>query len=242
MKTEEDKYAVLIGVLSGLQASLVALDKGLGKMSEKMENTASSLREMQMKMLEKVETYEKERRTQNAELIKINALLKGKRDEQETIQLAIRSLNLSISALKRAKEIIEEIAFFFKSFADFMDRVGQETELDIELFDDFSKKEKIRENYFKNLIRAGDRFFVRQNAEWSAIHIVCDRFCRSFADGWSKLNKLSGKYLGGDELEAYFVTASAKLEEIVQDREAAADQKVVDLENYRKELRESAMA
>jgi hypothetical protein len=242
LKTEEDKYAVLIGILSGLQASLTALDKGLGKMTEKLENTASSLREMQMKMLDKIETYERERRTQNAELIKINALLKGKRDEQETIQLTIRSLNLSISALKRTKEIVEEIAFFFKSFADFMDRVGQETELDIELFNDFANKDKIRDGYFKELIRVGDKFFVRQKAEWNAIHIVCDKFCRSFADGWSKLNKLSGTYIVGKELEAYFVTASAKVEQIVLEREAAAAQKLVDLEGHRKQLRDSAMA
>ncbi|MDM0109789.1 hypothetical protein QTH97_33070 [Variovorax sp. J22R24] len=242
LKTEEDKYAVLIGVLSGLQASLTALDKGLGKMTEKLENTAAGLREMQMKMLDKVETYEKERRTQNAELVKINALLKGKRDDQETIKLTIRSLNLSISALKRAKEIIEEIAFFFKSFADFMDRISQETELDIALFNEFAKKEKIRENYFKNLIQGGDKFFVREQAEWNAVRIVCDRFCKSFADGWSKLNKLSGRYIEGKELDAYFVTASAKLEQIVSEREAAAKQKILDLDGYRKELRDSAMA
>ena len=80
LTAEEAKYQTLIGVLSGLQDSLVALDKGLGKLTEKQESTAAGLREMQMKMLDKVEVYEKERRAQNAELVKINALLKGKRN------------------------------------------------------------------------------------------------------------------------------------------------------------------
>ena len=64
---------------------------------------------MQMNMLDKADQYEKERRTQSAELVKISALLKGQRSQQETIQLAIKSLNLSLSALKRTKEIVEEM-------------------------------------------------------------------------------------------------------------------------------------
>ena len=242
LTAEESKYAGLIGALSGLQASLTALDKGLGKLTEKQENTAASLREMQMTMLDKVETYEKERRTQNAELIKINALLKGKRSEEETIHLAIQSLNMSLSALKRTKEIIEEIAFFFKSFADFMDRVSEEAVLDVELFDAFVGRDKVRKNAFDNLVLGADKFFLRQASEWNAIRFVSDRFSKSFSDGWSKLNKLSGKYITGSELETYLKGASVKLEEIVAEREDASRQKILDLDGYRKQLRDSAMA
>jgi len=242
LTAEEVKYAGLIGALSGLQASLTALDKGLGKMTEKLENTAASLREMQMKMLDKVEAYEKERRNQNAELVKINALLKGKRSEEETIHLAIQSINVSLSALKRTKEIIEEIAFFFKSFADFMDQVSQETGLDIELFDKFVGRDTVRKNAFDNLVLSTDKFFLRQAAEWNAITFVSDKFVKSFADGWSKLNKLSGKYITGNELGTYLKAASIKLEEIVAEREEASKQKILDLDGYRKQLRESAMA
>jgi len=242
LTAEETKYQGLIGALSGLQASLTALDKGLGKLTEKQENTAASLREMQMKMLDKVEAYEKERRTQNAELVKINALLKGKRSEEETIHLAIQSLNVSLSALKRTKEIIEEIAFFFKSFADFMDRVSQEAGVDIELFDAFVGRDKVRMNAFQNLVLGADKFFLRQTGEWNAINFVSDKFCKSFADGWSKLNKLSGKYITGNELETYLKAASLKLEEIVAERAEASKQKILDLDGYRKQLRDSAMA
>jgi hypothetical protein len=242
LKKEEDEYAELIGALSGLQASLLALDKGLGKLSAKQEDAAASLREMQMKMLDKVEVYEKERRTQNAELVKINALLKGKRSKEETIHLAIQSLNISISALKRTKEIIQEIAFFFKSFADFMDEVGKEADGDIALFEQFVGKEKLRETYFKGLVQDVDKFFLRANAEWYAIQFVSDKFCKSFEDGWSKLNKLSGKYIHGAELETYLKGAADKIEEIVAEREEASKQKILDLDGYRKQLRDSAMA
>ena len=129
LKAEEVKHNGLIGTLSALKDSLTALEKGLGKLSEKQENAGANLRELQMKMLDKVEAYEKEKRNQNAELVEINALLKGKRTAEETIKLTIQSLNISISALKRTKEIIQEIAFFFKSFADFMDRVSEEVGL-----------------------------------------------------------------------------------------------------------------
>jgi hypothetical protein len=237
LKTAENKYSELAGGLAGLQASLIALDKGLGRMSEQQESAAAGLREMQMKMLDKVELYEKERSTQNAELIKVSALLKGKQDEQETIQLTIRSLNLSISALKQAQEIIREISFFFQSFADFMDRVCKETQVDIDKFEGVAGRENLRENYFKSLLEGTDKFFVRQQAEWHAISFVMDRFCQSFADGRSKLNKLNGTYITGPQLESYFKTASAKLEEIARERKTASDQRIIDLDGYRKELK-----
>lgn len=242
LSSEEARYAALIGTLSGFQASLVALDKGLGRLTEKQESTAASLREMQMRMLDKVELYEKERRSQNAELVKINALLKGKRSEEETIHLTIQSLNVSLSALKRTREIITEIAFFFSSFANFMDLVGKESVLDIELFDRVVGRDKIRANAFQGLLQGVDKFFLRQAAEWNAVNVVADKFCKSFADGWSKLNKLSGKYITGSELEAYLKTASLRLEEIVADRDQASDQKILDLERYRQQLRDSAAA
>lgn len=99
---------------------------------------------MQMKMIDKAEAYENERRTQAAELIKINALLKGKQAEDDKIKLAVQSLNVSITALKRMKEIIEEIAFFFKSFADFMQAVADDAAHQIKAIDNVAELEVIR--------------------------------------------------------------------------------------------------
>jgi hypothetical protein len=241
LKTQEDKSKALIGALAGLQASLQAAAAGIGELSQEQKDQAASLREMQMKMLDKAEAYETERRNQAAELVKIKALLKGKRTEEETIQLAIKSLNISLSALKRTKEIVEEIAFFFKSFADFMDQVAQDAQTQIELINNAASKATLRKNALANLIQSTDEFFITQAGQWHATHVVTDKFNRTFADGWSKLNKLNGKYITGDELGAYLQTASVLLQKIADEREEAAKQKILDLDRARQQLREDAM-
>jgi len=71
---------------------------------------------------------------------------------------------------------------------------------------------------------------------------VSDKFCKSFADGRSKLNRLGVRYITGNELETYLKAASLKLEEIVAEREEASKQKILDLDRYRQQLRDSAMA
>jgi len=242
LDAETKKYSEIGTVLAGLKASLDALDKNLGKLTDEQQQQAASLREIQMKMLDKVEAYEKEKRGQTAELVKIKALLKGKRSEEETIQLAIKSLNLSVSALKRMKEIVEEIAFFFKSFADFMGQVSDEAAQQVKNIESVAEMETLRKNRLARLIESTDEFFIKQAGEWNAVTIVSDKFTRNFADGWSKLNKLNGTYIKGDELDAYLQTASAKLTEIVAEREAAADRKIADLEGYRKQIIASAGA
>ncbi len=239
LKTEEDKFSALGAGLAGLQSALGALDKNLSKMTDEQQAQATSLREMQMKMLDKVEAYEREKRDQAAELVKISALLKGKRTEEETIQLAIKSLNLSLSALKRAKEIVEEIAFFFKSFADFMGQVVDEATQQVESIEKRANK-TLRERALAQVILSTDGFFIRQSGEWNAVTIVCDKFARNFADGWSKLNKLNGTYITGDELGIYLETASVKLTSIATEREQAADRKIADLDGYRAQIRASA--
>ena len=240
LKAQEEKVAKQETLVSSLQASLDALDKGLGKLSDEQQQQAASLREIQMQMIDKAEAYEKERRTQSAELVKINALLKGKQTEDDKIQLAVQSLNVSLSALKRMKEIIEEVAFFFKTFADFMQAIADDAQHQISGIESVAELEVIRKNRFAQLVRSVDEFFVRQTGQWHAVVIVCDRFSRSFADGWSKLNKLSGKYLTGSELTTYLSVASEKLTEIVAEREAAADAKIASLQAYRQDLNKSA--
>ncbi|MGV1985676.1 tyrosyl-tRNA deacylase [Agrobacterium sp. 22-221-1] len=240
LKAQEEKIAGQQTLISSLQASLDALDKGLGKLTDEQQQQAASLRDMQMKMIDKAEAYENERRTQAAELIKINALLKGKQDESDKIKLAVQSLNVSITALKRMKEIIEEIAFFFKSFADFMQAVADDAAHQIKAIDNVAELEVIRKNRLAQLVRSVNEFFVRQTGQWYAVATVSERFNRSFADGWSKLNKLQGKYLTGAELTNYLAEASEKVSAIVAEREAAADAKIASLQAYRQDLSKTA--
>lgn len=236
LKAQDEAVVKQKEIISSLQGSLETLDKGLGKLTDEQQQQAASLRQIQMQMVEKAEAYEKERRNQTAELIKVTALLKGKRDEKEDMDLAVRSLNLSLSALKRMKEIVEEIAFFFKSFADFMQSIAEEADHQVTSIDNVAQLETIRRNRFAQLIRSVDEFFIRQTAQWHAVTIVSDRFNKSFADGWSKLNKLSGEYITGDRLNAYLQTASARLAAIVAEREAASDAKIASLNAYRESL------
>ncbi|MDH7808829.1 MULTISPECIES: tyrosyl-tRNA deacylase [unclassified Rhizobium] len=240
LTAQEEKVAKQETLVSSLQASLDALDKGLGKLSDEQQQQAASLREIQMQMIDKAEAYEKERRTQSAELVKINALLKGKQTEDDKIKLAVQSLNVSLSALKRMKEIIEEVAFFFKTFADFMQAVADDAQHQVSGIEAVAELDVIRRNRFVQLVRSVDEFFVRQTGQWHAVGVVCDRFNRSFSEGWTKLNKLNGTYLTGDSLKAYLSVASEKLTEIVAEREAAADAKIASLQAYRQDLNERA--
>ncbi len=221
---------------------LKALADGLGELSQEQKDEAANLRELQMKMLDKAEAYEKERREQAANLVKINALLKGKLSKEETIKLAIKSLNISISALKRTKEIVEEIAFFFKSFADFMHQVAEEAKIQIDLSESVAASATLRKSRLADTIRKTDEFFIRQAGEWQAARLVSERFNHAFDAGHSKLNKLRGTYITGDELRAYLADAAVRLREIADAREAAAKARIADLAEYRRKLRDDLVA
>ena len=212
------------------------------ELSEEQKSQADSLRKMQMDMLDKVEKYEKARREQAGELAKINALLKGKRTTEEKIQLAIKSLNMSLSALKRAREIIVEIAAFFKSFADFMGVVGDQAKQREKKIGDLMKRTDIGASKLKMTIKGTETFFIKQAGEWNAVKIVSDKFIQNFSEGWSKLNTLSGKYITGDELTAYLEAAADRITQISQERRQAANDRIADLDAYRAELRKQQTA
>ena len=86
---------VASAALNALNEAIKCLDDKMGAVIAKQEKQATGLRELQMSMLQKIDEYEKEKIKQNTNLVRINALLKGHRTEEETIQLAIQSLNLS---------------------------------------------------------------------------------------------------------------------------------------------------
>lgn len=234
IKKKEGEIAAAKTALEAANESLKALDRNLEQMAEKQDDQAASLRQLQMQMLEKVESYEKERREQAAELVKINALLTGQRTKEETIQLAIKSLNLSLKALKRMREIIVEISFFFSSFAAFMQQVMEGSERQTALIQQALDKERFTKTFAKRIRKNTDDFFVRQAAEWQAVEVVSTKFVACFNDGWSQLNKLSGKYLTGDELKGYLESAAVQIEEISFNRQKASTAKLADLDRYRK--------
>lgn len=240
IKDQDSKISDATTALNAMSDSLKSLDENMGKMAEKQENQAVELRKIQMKMLEKIEAYETEKRTQAAELVKINALLKGQRTEEETIQLAIKSLNLSLKALKRMREIIVEISFFFKSFADFMQQILEASGEQSGRIQKAIDRDCLTKNFTRRINRNTNDFFVTQTAEWQAVEVVSAKFIDNFKDGWSKLNKLSGTYLTGDELTSYLEVAAVQIESISFKRRQAATVKLAELDRYRDLIREEA--
>lgn len=240
IKEKVSKISAAETALKALNAALDSLGDNMGKMAEKQEKQATGLRDMQMKMLEKVEAYEKEKRTQAAELVKINALLKGQRTEEETIQLAIQSLGLSLKALKRMREIIVEISFFFKTFANFMQSVVESSTEQSELLQKALDRNQPTKSFTKRIKRNTNDFFITQTAEWQAVSIVSAKFVDNFKDGWSKLNKLSGTYLTGDELKSYLTTSASQIEDIAFKRKQAASAKLEELNRYRDRIQSKA--
>ncbi|UWX75446.1 hypothetical protein [Burkholderia gladioli] len=227
--------------LASLSDSIAAFDRGLDKVVEKYEGTARSLREMQMKMLDKAEEFEKAKREQNSELDEIRVLLAGKRDKEESLQLTIRSLNLSVTALKRAKEIVDELSLFFKFFAAFMERTIEEIKDDIEECSKALEKKKLRPSAITNLVKLGDRFFICRQAEWHAINTVCSKFLASFDSGAHLSIRLMAIYLSEDELRSYLKTVPETLQKIIDSRKAASTGKIQNLADYRKDLQQGVV-
>jgi hypothetical protein len=223
-------------VVEGLTEALKALDRNMQEMGEKQEEHAKNLRAMQMEMINKVESYENEKRNQAGELVKINALLTGQRSEEETIQLVIKSLNLSIKSLKRAREIIVEMSFFFKSFSSFMTVVIEDTGRQVKAIERATKKDELSESALGRVVRRADDFFVTQTAQWYAVARVSALFVDNFTDGWTKLNRLSGHYLDGDELRDYLKVAADRIDEISFARQEAARATIASLDAYRAQV------
>ncbi len=222
--------------LSQLEEALKAIGEHAASLSDEQRKQAGNLRDMQMQMLGKAEEYENTRREQASELVNLTALLAGQRNEKQNIELAVRSLNLSVSALKRTKEIVEEMAFFFKSFSDFMQVILDQATDQVSSYESAGNSARLRANRLAQLVRSTDEFFISQAGQWLAVGVVSDRFAQTFKDGWSKLNKLSGTYITGQELPAYLDQASFTLKMIIDDREKASHQRLVYLASYRDEL------
>jgi hypothetical protein len=235
-----DEQAKLSGFEEQLGALLRQLEAAASDASEAQKKQALSLRQLERQMLDNVEKYENVKRAQAAELAKITVLLDGKRGEEQTIELAVRSLNVSVTALKRSKEIVEEIAFFFKSFTDFMQLIVDEARLRADDYEKAGNSAVLRTNRLKGIVTSTDQFFITQAAEWLAVGVVSERFAQMFNEGWSTLNKLSGKYITGTELDAYLVQASQQLKSIIEEREAASNQRIASLKSYRSELEATA--
>ncbi|QLI81194.1 hypothetical protein HZU75_06420 [Chitinibacter fontanus] len=227
-----DKIKATEVALEGIQAALNALSKGMEKISEKQEQQGASLREMQLKMLNTVQKFEEEKRKQNAELIKVRAMIKSKETNKSEIELSIRSLGISTDAIKAMVSIINELAYFFESFAIFMGEISKDASGMADSISEFNDGSKSLASLLEINLKTS-YFFVAQHAEWMAISMVASIFKNAFNTGWSKLNKLNGKYLTGDALITYLDGAADQLDEIAFKRASQIDSTIFQLDQYR---------
>ncbi|WP_449433682.1 hypothetical protein [Pseudomonas putida] len=219
--------------LAAIETALNELENTAANLSAEQKSQVRTLQELQIDMINKSEAYENKRSERESELIKVKALLAGQRTEQETNELSIRSLNLSLNALKRTKEIVEEISFFFKSFSDFMHLIESETKSQVKDYENAGASTVLRSNRLKQLLQSTDAFFVEQSGQWLAVGKVSNTFADTFKEGWSKLNELNGIYITGDKMAEYMETAAARLGEIAEARSTEKAQRLVDLNGYR---------
>lgn len=236
LRGEQDRHTSTLADLQEIEGLIALLEQKSGGISEAQQSAATSLRALQMEMFAKIEEYESKRGEQESELAKVRVLIAGERSEAESNELAIRSLNLSVSAMKRTKEIVEEVAFFFLSFSSFMRVIADEAQTRIGEYEQVNANTLLRTHRLTRLSQATDEFFIEQAGQWLAVGKVSAIFADTFKDGWSKLNQLNGNYITGDALQQYLGEAALKLDEIAAARKADKAQRISDLNGYREKL------
>lgn len=231
-----NKQIKLEASMGEIQAALAKLENGAAQLSEQQALEAKNLNQLQLEMISKVELYETKRSESAVELAGVRALMVGQHSEEEMNELTIRSLEQSMSALKRTKEIVVEIAYFFMSFSTFMQGLATAAQNQAGTYDDVVHSNTLRAHKRAMVIASTDEFFIEQTAQWLAVGHVCEVFANSFAEGWSKLNSLSGTYISGDELSDYLKQAGAKIDEITHARTLLKAQRLGDLDSYRQQI------
>ena len=229
-----DKQAKLKASIEELQEELDELENGA--VSDQHATEVEKLKALQLDMISRAEEYETKRSESAVELAGVRALLVGQQSDKELSELSIRSLNLSMSALKRTQEIVVEIAQFFLSFSTFMQDVATAAQNQASTYDNVVNSTELRKHKRAMVIASTDEFFIEQTAQWLAVSHVCQVFAKNFEEGWSKLNTLSGKYISGDELSDYLKQAGAKIDEISHARELLKVQRLTDLASYRQQI------
>lgn len=235
------KQTALVEALKILDSTLLGLKNDLSGLSKEERSVAQTLYEKQDLILEQISQLHKEERKQIGEIAKLESLIKSGAEEEKKVDISIFSLNLSIKSIMKCKEIIDTIALFFRNFSDFMVEIKDEAELFIADFERFNSADRVRKALFIKTIDSVNRIFVDQSARWMASAIICEQFNDNFKDGWSKLNKLYGTYLTGEELNDYLHQAKGRLNEIIAERTLNQEQQDAMCEKAKREKLKEAV-
>lgn len=229
LKKQQSDFDSKKADLENLKESMDNLMEISTEVRKQQENTASELRSIQMDFLNKADAFEKEKRKQDAELIKIVVLLEGKGAESKSIKLTLRSLELSIKALKQVTSIIKDVAFFFQNFASFMQEIGADAER-------IGTKVDKTKNISKRVLSKVDMFLVSQSAEWYATEDMAIVFKNAFEKGRVGMNKAVADYKDEKEIELWMPEAINRIKEISNYRENHTNDKIDNIAKQKEEL------
>ena len=182
-------------------------------------------------LLEKVSEYEKHLGLHEDGLDKITTLLMGCCRQQKSAEFAFRAFNLSLGALARNKEIIEEMAFFFSSFSDLMQAMLAEAQLRFGIYKGLDQQREFAENKLHRLMRATDALFIEQVAQWLAVHRLAGIFAQTFNSSWRRLNSLSALYLPSDEFDTHLEKIIKYLADVAEQRQQRRQMRNTQLED-----------
>lgn len=182
-------------------------------------------------LLEKVSAYEKHLGLHEDGLDKITTLLMGCCRQQKSAEFAFRAFNLSLGALARNKEIIEEMAFFFSSFADLMQAMLAEAQLRFGIYKGLDQQREFAENKLHRLMHATDALFIEQAAQWLAVHRLAGIFAQTFNSSWRRLNSLSALYLPSDEFDTHLEKIIKYLADVAEQRQQRRQMRNTQLED-----------
>ena len=211
--------------LDKIENGLRKTAEGLNELGKQQKSDADMLYELQNEMLKKSVEYEERRIENSGELARIVQLLKTRKVDEDTVDLAIRSLNLSISALKQAQSIVENIRVFFEALAAFLNEVQEEIKDAVKRYGYLETKEKqaLTDNKINRSVKGLLSFFVRQAGEWRAIQAIAQKYEDAFENGFVWLNENAGKYLVGASLNEFLEEAWQRLATILNARTAKSE-------------------
>lgn len=228
---EKEDLSTALRVLAATKALLQQTAAIAEEIRSEQKDQAAGLRALQAEALKKVDEYEAEKIKQDAKLVRTAVLLRGRQTKKSTITLSVQSLNLSVTSLKKVQSIISEVAFFFENFSNFLKGMAEQADRMAGRISNYASKTD-RETTTRRIVE----FFIGQYGQWLATQDITSRFQAAFQDGRIEMNRLSGKYLSGDELKEYLLTAADRIDDIATAREKASKVRITNIQDAKKEL------
>lgn len=207
-------------------------DVGQGRQDE-----AKSALRQHIALLEIVKIYEEVLEAQEEELAELKSGLIGQCRAGQSTELAIVAFNLSLGALARCKEIVEQLEFFFAEFAKFMLTMVKDAQTQAEHYEQFADTPVVGNNRLEHLLKKTDELFIEQAGQWLAVEKMANLFAGTFKQGWNRLNDLSSVYITKKEICLFLDEAAQELASITEERKRVRTSRSAELQGCLTTLR-----